>query len=38
MESVRGAAFVGGLASSALLSLFLVPAMFTFLAKKPRPG
>jgi multidrug efflux pump subunit AcrB len=31
-------AVVGGLASSALLSLFLVPAMFTFVAKKPRPG
>ena len=30
-------AVVGGLTSSTLLSLFLVPVMFLFFAKKPAP-
>jgi multidrug efflux pump subunit AcrB len=31
-------AVVGGLTSSTLLSLFLVPAMFLFVARRPRPA
>lgn len=31
-------AVVGGLASSTVLSLFLVPVMFTLLARRPKPG
>jgi len=31
-------AVVGGLTSSTLLSLFLVPALFTLLARRPRPA
>ena len=36
-EASRALALVGGLASSTVLSLFLVPSMFTLLARRSSP-